>query len=279
MTGASKSHPAPATSDEGINAALPWILRAGLAGCYIGHGAFGIITKAAWVPYFAVAGVGEPSAWQLMPWIGAMDMTMGLLVLAWPCRALFLWATVWTFWTALLRPLSGESCWEFWERAGNYGVPFAIIAIVGWRGALMTRLPAPWPDLADGAVRARIAWILRLVTVALLAGHGGCTLMEANASFARNYAAIWPHGPADAVPLAGILDLVLAAGVLLRPSTALLVGVCAWKLATENLFLLAGSPAWEVIERLGSYTAPLGLAFLLARERAATSDTKPSPAV
>ena len=244
---------------------LPWILRAGVAGCFLGHGAFGIITKAAWVPYFAVGGISEPWAWRLMPWIGTMDITVAALALAWPCRAVFLWATVWGLWTALLRPLSGESCWEFWERAGNYGVPFALVAVAGWRGALFTRLPSRWPELA-GNIRVRLGRILRIVTVALLAGHAGCTLLEARASFARNFTAVWPHWPASAIPAVGIFELALAVGVLCRPSVTLLIGVCAWKFATESLFLAAGSPGWEVVERFGSYTAPLALAMLLFRQ-------------
>ena len=63
----------------------------------------------------------------------------------------------------------------------------------------------------------------------------------------------------------GIFELALAGGVLSDPSAALLVGVCAWKIATETLFVFAGSPVWEVLERFGSYTAPLALAILAAR--------------
>ena len=254
------------SADESADPVTPWILRVGIAGCFIGHGAFGIITKAAWVPYFAVGGVSEPWAWRLMPLIGTMDILMGLLALFRPCRALLLWASVWGLWTALLRPLSGESCWEFWERAGNYGLPLTFLVVVGWRGPLFSRLPSRWPELA-GVTRARLGWSLRLVTVTLLAGHAGCTLLEAHPSFARNFWAIWPHGPASVIPVAGILDLVLAVGVLVRPSVALLVGAGAWKLATESTFLLAGSPAWEVVERFGSYTAPLALAVLLIRSQ------------
>ena len=250
------------SSAETGGAPIPWLLlRVGVAGCFIGHGAFGIITKAAWVPYFAVGGVNEAWAWRLMPWIGTMDILMGCLALLWPCRALFLWATVWGVWTALLRPLSGESCWEFWERAGNYGVPFALVVITGWRGGMFARLPWRWPG-AGPTARARLSWVLRLVTITLLAGHAGCTLMEGQSSFARNLAKVWPHGPAGLVTAAGVLDLALAVGVLFRPSTGLLIGICCWKVATEGLFVVAGSPAWEVVERFGSYTAPLALAFL-----------------
>src|SRR6185437_990151 len=45
-------------------ATLHWILRVAVAGCFIGHGAFGIITKAAWVPYFAIFGIPEAWAWK-----------------------------------------------------------------------------------------------------------------------------------------------------------------------------------------------------------------------
>lgn len=263
---------------DAAGALVPWILRIGVAGCFIGHGAFGIITKAAWLPYFAVANVAEPRAWQLMPWIGLMDITVGVLALLWPCRALFMWAATWGVWTALLRPLSGESCWEFWERAGNFGVPLAIIAVVGWSGAQLRRLPSRWPDAGDGA-RLRLSRVLRLVTFSLLAGHAGCTLLEQRASFAHNYAAVWPHGPAGIVPAVALLELAMAAGVLFRPTVALLMGVCAWKVATEALFVFAGSPIWEVVERFGSYTAPLALALMPAHwqgERQAIAAARPN---
>src|SRR5262245_48677538 len=38
--------------------------------------------------------------------------------------------TVWGLWTAALRPLAGEAVWEFFERAGNYGVSLAFLALV-----------------------------------------------------------------------------------------------------------------------------------------------------
>jgi len=76
----------PTGSGEASHAAVTAVLRVGMAGCFIGHGAFGLITKAAWVPYFGVAGIGASWAWKLMPWIGTMDVVIGLLALIWPCR-------------------------------------------------------------------------------------------------------------------------------------------------------------------------------------------------
>jgi hypothetical protein len=57
---------------------LYWLLRLGVIGCFIGHGAYGFITKEAWVPYFGVVGIDRTWAYWLMPWIGAMDVSLGV---------------------------------------------------------------------------------------------------------------------------------------------------------------------------------------------------------
>ena len=244
--------------------AVPWILRVGVAGCFIGHGAFGVITKAAWVPYFAVGGVNEAWAWRLMPWIGWMDITVGILALVRPCRALFGWAAVWTIWTALLRPLSGEPFWEALERAGNYGVPLAILAGIGLSGSWFGRLPSVQTPLA---ARGRLAWSLRLTTFLLLVGHAGLGFFSHKAGLARHYGALGVADPAALVPQVGLFEFFLAGLVLVLPRPGLLLAVCFWKIAAETLFLVSGAPVWEFIERFGSYTAPLALALLLTQGR------------
>lgn len=257
---------------------LPWILRIGVAGCFIGHGAFGIITKSGWLPYFAVAGIGEDWAWPLMPVVGTMDIAMGLLALFWPCRALFMWAGVWAVWTALLRPLSGEPFWEFLERGGNYGVAFAILAVVGTRGSLFGKLPMVWHGL-EVVKRRRLAWALRLTTFTLLVGHAGLGLFSHKAGLAHHYAALGFEGAEGLVPFVGAFEFFLAAFVLLMPRPGLFLGVCIWKVATESLFIVAGSPFWEFIERFGSYAAPLALAYLLYKyEESEASELKPAMA-
>lgn len=118
---------------------LFWLLRLAAGFEYIGHGAFGVITKAAWVPYFEVVGIPERWAWRLMPLIGSVDITLGLLVLLKPVRAVLIYMAVWGLWTALLRPLSGESVWELVERAPNYLIPLALLYLRG--------LPRSWPEV------------------------------------------------------------------------------------------------------------------------------------
>ena len=257
---------------------VPWILRVGVAGCFIGHGAFGIITKSGWLPYFAVGGIDESLAWRLMPWIGAMDITMGVLALAWPCRALFYWAAAWAAWTALLRPLSGEPFWEALERAGNYGVPIALLTIAGMHGVLFARLRMNQPDLVLARHRP-LAWALRLTTATLLAGHAGLGLFSHKAGLANHYAALGISDSASIVPMVGLAEFALAALVLIMPRPAVLMVICLWKLASESLFIVAGAPAWEFVERFGSYTAPLALAFLLSQsDRPRRSHLSPAPA-
>ena len=98
---------------------------------FVGHGAFGILTKPAWVPYYGVLGIPEAWAYRLMPLTGGVDLFLGFLVLLKPVRAALLYMAVWGLWTALLRPLAGEPLWETIERAPNYLVPAALLYLRG----------------------------------------------------------------------------------------------------------------------------------------------------
>jgi hypothetical protein len=245
-----------------------WILRIGAALCFIGHGAFGFITKAAWVPYFAVVGIPEPLAWRLMPLVGAVDVTVGMMVLFAPRRFALGYMTIWGLWTALLRPLSGEPFFETIERTGNFGVPFALLLVSGWprdlSGWFRSVPPAAFsgqPGAVSGQQLALVTRILQITTVLLLAGHGSLGAITGKAIFATHYAAAGlPEGLTAAI---GWFELGLAVAVAMRPFVPLLLFVCAWKLATEFLFIAAGAPVWEVVERAGSYAAPLALAIVL----------------
>jgi hypothetical protein len=252
---------------------LPWVLRVGAFLCFVGHGAFGLITKPAWLPYFAVANIGPATAYRLMPLIGALDVTMGLLILFAPRAAVVYWMLVWAVWTALLRPLAGESVWEAVERAGNYGVPAALLVLmVPPRIAADAARPSTFrpitPDLLD-----QLRVVLSTVVAMLLIGHGALGL-EQKPGLVSNYAALVPASTAlTLTPIVGTLEIVFAIILLLRPSISLALLVAAWKLATESLFLVAGQPVWEFVERGGSYAAPVALAIAIwLRRRDATPD-------
>ena len=115
---------------------IHWLLRIACAGEFIGHGAFGLITKAGWLPYFGVVGIPPSVAYQLMPMIGLVDISVGLLVLVRPVRAALLYMALWGLATATIRPLSGEPIWEWVERFPNFCVPFAFLYLRGFGKSL-----------------------------------------------------------------------------------------------------------------------------------------------
>lgn len=235
-----------------------WLLRAGAALCFIGHGAFGFITKAAWLPYFAVVGIPESWAWRLMPLVGAVDVLAGMAVLFAPRGLPVIYMVVWAAWTALLRPLAGESVFETLERAGNYGVPLAFALMTGMTLARASLLkPLRQPEHIEGSALLRP--VLQWTTVLLLLGHGALGVLN-KPGLTTLYASV--ALPSSTTVTLGWLEIGLALLVALRPSASLLVLVAVWKLATESLWITAGAPIWEFIERAGSYAAPLALAAL-----------------
>jgi len=108
---------------------MHYSLRVASAMCFIGHGAFGIITKPIWCNYFAVFGIGHDLAYRLMPILGSVDILLGCMLLFYPIRALFAWLALWGLVTASLRPLSGEPFAELIERAGNFGAPLCLLLL------------------------------------------------------------------------------------------------------------------------------------------------------
>ncbi|MEP6749892.1 MAG: hypothetical protein ABJB86_19295, partial [Bacteroidota bacterium] len=150
------------------------VLRIAMAMCFIGHGSFGIITKAIWCNYFAVFGIGHELAYQLMPVVGGFDILFGVLMIVYPIRAIPAWLVLWGVITAFLRPLSGEPFAEFIERSGNFGAPLALLILCGstttFRG-WFTRIN-PNNFYPDAKTYAKLTTCLRIIVFLLLAGHG-----------------------------------------------------------------------------------------------------------
>lgn len=113
--------------------AVKWVLRLAVAGEFIGHGVFALQGKKAWIGWFSAFGISDVNlATQLLFLVGLLDITVALIVLIKPISVVLLWAAVWGFWTALMRPLVGEPIWDFIERWANWGAPLALLILKGW---------------------------------------------------------------------------------------------------------------------------------------------------
>jgi len=238
-----------------------YTLRFASAMCFIGHGAFGIITKEIWCNYFAVFGIGHQTAYTLMPYLGTVDILMGISLLFYPTRTVLSWLVIWGMITALLRPLSGEPFAEFIERAGNFGAPLALLILSGKniKGFFVKINPV---SNADAAILSKVALCLRIVVFLLFAGHGWLNLIDKKALLSQ-YSSLGFSDPSNVAQIAGIFEIAAACFVLIKPVRSVLIFLFVWKAVSELFY-----PHWEIfewIERGGSYGSILALWFVTER--------------
>ena len=109
------------------NKKLEWLLRVGVAGEFAGHGLLAIGGKADWIKWISeMVNVNAETATTFLLLIGLLDLIVAVIVLVRPVSPVLLWAAVWGFWTALVRPLVGQSWLDFVERAANWAAPLAL---------------------------------------------------------------------------------------------------------------------------------------------------------
>ena len=112
---------------------IEWVLRVAVAGEFLGHGMFAVLGKAQWIGWIStMTGADAATAGTLLTLVGIFDLLVALIILTQPIRIFLLWAVFWGFWTALVRPLVGESFWDFIERFANWGAPLALLLVLGW---------------------------------------------------------------------------------------------------------------------------------------------------
>src|SRR3989338_4622362 len=110
-----------------------WVLRIAVAGEFIGHGVFALQGIKACVEWFSIFGISDVQTATTLLWlIGLTDILLAILILVKPIRLALLWMAFWGFWTALMRPIAGDSIFEFVERWANWGAPLALLLLLGW---------------------------------------------------------------------------------------------------------------------------------------------------
>jgi len=237
---------------------LHYVLRLAVAMCFIGHGAFGVITKPIWANYFAVFGIGHDVAFRLMPILGSFDILLGLVMLAKPFRAIAWWLVIWGLVTASLRPLSGEPFAEFIERAGNYGAPLALLILSGgvWTGFKNLFKPLSPNVEPDAETLKKITITLRIIVFLLLAGHGWLNLIGKKGLMSQ-YSSLGITNTVLTGRIVGAFEVITATLLLIKPFRPVIFVLLIWKITSELFY-----PHYEVfewVERGGSYCALLAL--------------------
>lgn len=102
------------------------ILRVGIFLTFLGHGIVAIQGPLRWIDYLEFIGFSSDRASDILPLIGFLDILVALTILIKPYKYVVLWASIWAFSTALIRPLSGEEIWAFVERGSNWMTPLAL---------------------------------------------------------------------------------------------------------------------------------------------------------
>jgi hypothetical protein len=237
-------------------------LRLAVAMCFIGHGAFGIITKAIWCNYFAVFGISHDLAYRLMPFLGSFDVLMGIGMLVYPIRAIPAWLVIWGTMTALCRPLSGEPVAEFFERAGNFGAPLILLMMIGGFGKKFRNLFTPIDSnmVIDPKTFSRALMGLRIIIFLLLAGHGWLNILEKKGLISQ-YASLGFSNPVSTALTIGTLEILAAFAILIRPYRPMILAIFVWKMFSELFY--PHYEFFEWVERGGSYGVLLALWFTL----------------
>ena len=237
-----------------------YLLRIASAMCFIGHGCFGIIGKQIWCNYFAVLGISHDVSVQLMPYVGTIDILLGISLLICPIRAIVVWLVIWGTVTAMLRPLSGEPFPEFIERAGNFGAPLALLLLCGRTGLNnLFQVIKPNDKLNEKTLNS-LSICLRIAAFRLLAGHGWLNLVE-KSSLLKQYTELGFANPANISLMVGLFEITGAFCILIRPLRTVVFFFFIWKMGSELLY--PHYELFEFVERGGSYGILMALWFVM----------------
>jgi hypothetical protein len=279
---------------------LHWTLRVTAALCFIGHGTWGLITKAGWLPFFASQGIEPEFAWRLQPLIGAFDILMAIILLWKPNRTILIWMFLWALWTAILRPLAGNlekvlidgewivrlatdsmqvakmQTWEFWERAGNWFPPFLLLLMGGGFAITRKDLFSSYrePEIKDSMIDT-LFFLLKTSLALLLIGHAGFGFAVEKKMLIDHWQSIGVNADVAFITKVGYAEFALGVLVFLAPLRPLIFIALGWKLFTEFLYVPADTVfgmgvvnIFEWIERWGDYGVPLCMLYILSYRKA-----------
>ncbi|HZE19791.1 MAG TPA: hypothetical protein VE402_06695 [Candidatus Angelobacter sp.] len=245
------------------------MFRIGMLMEFVGHGAAGISLKEGWVKYFMVYGLDRHAALTLMPIVGTIDVSLGILGFVSPRRWALAWCACWGLMTAFLRPLAGETLWEVLDRAGNYGGPLCFLILAGFPRTARGWFEPIKVGPVSRATLKRIAVVLQWITALVLIGHGAYNAIVQKKMLLDQYDKLGltslPLFGSRFMPWLGYFEMTLGLAIAWKPLRALVFAAFVYKIATELLYPMTGYPLYEFVERGFTYVAPLALFLLLPR--------------
>lgn len=111
----------------------------------------------------------------------------------------------------------------------------------------------------------KIEWILRIVVFMEFLGHGIFALQgkEEWIGWIQQVIKVSPEMAATLLHWVGIMDVVVAIIVLIRPLPVIVLWACLWGLWTALLRPIVGKSIWDFVERAANWGAPLVLLLIL----------------
>jgi hypothetical protein len=110
-------------------------------------------------------------------------------------------------------------------------------------------------------LKDKLELVLRIGVFGVFLGHGVFAL-EGKQKFAEMIQSMVPVDAATATSLlfaVGIVDMLVAFSVLLKPQRFVLIYATAWAFMTALARVTAGDPVWDFVERAANWTVPLAL--------------------
>lgn len=113
--------------------------------------------------------------------------------------------------------------------------------------------------------RKVIEWVLRIAVAGEFIGHGVFALQGKKAwlDWFTTFGISDVELATNLLLLIGIIDIILAILILIKPIRAALLWMTFWGFWTALIRPIVGEPIWDFVERWANWGAPLALLLLI----------------
>ena len=114
-----------------------------------------------------------------------------------------------------------------------------------------------------------LEWVLRFGVAGEFVGHGILALEGKKdwIGWVQQLTGVQPDLSTQLVFLIGLLDLIIAFIVLVKPLKPVLLWAAFWGFWTALVRPLVGLPIWDFIERWANWAAPLALYLIMEKNK------------